>query len=643
MRWLDSCRVRLLKLMLLAAMLSLGIWSPSASAQGVESVLSPGNVVAGHAKLEHDCKECHVRFDRKGQDRLCMGCHKDVGTDVRAKSGFHGRQKLQACNTCHTDHKGRDAKIVVLDKKKFDHNQSDYPLRAKHQKVDCEKCHPAGKRYREAPLECNACHRKDDVHKGGLGLKCADCHSESNWKEATFDHGKTKFALTGKHAEAKCADCHKNSNFKDAPRTCVGCHRLDDERKGHKGQYGEKCERCHGVKIWKPSTFSHDVDTRYVLRGKHRATKCADCHKGPVYRVKLSNDCYACHKADDKHKDTLGRDCASCHSERGWKEPAQFNHDQTSFPLLGKHEKTECKACHKDVMYKEAPRDCLGCHRKDDKHEGTLGTNCADCHNERDWKATDKRFDHDKTRFQLRNAHARPTIKCEACHKDARSFRDTGRDCVACHKKDDKHEGQLGSQCEKCHGDRTWKVDIFDHDKTRFPLLGLHSKAACKGCHETLRYKDAPRDCYACHRKEDRHELKFGVSCESCHNVRTWAVWDYDHDKRTRYLLDGAHRKTACESCHKLPAPAGKAAALTGTTCVTCHVAEDVHDRQFGVRCEQCHITETWKKLLGRIGATEPGLAGQIALLMPPLGASGYFYRGNSDRWATSYERRGGT
>ncbi len=33
---------------------------------------------------------------------------------------------------------------------------------------------------------------------------------------------------------------------------------------------------------------------------------CAACHKESLYRVKLSDDCYACHKADDKHKESLG-------------------------------------------------------------------------------------------------------------------------------------------------------------------------------------------------------------------------------------------------------------------------------------------------------------------------------------------------
>jgi hypothetical protein len=27
-----------------------------------------------------------------------------------------------------------------------------------------------------------------------------------------------------------------------------------------------------------------------------------------------------------------------------------------------------------------------------------------------------------------------------------------------------------------------------------------------------------------------------------------------------------------------------------------------VHDNQFGNRCEQCHVSESWKKLKNRIG-----------------------------------------
>ena len=585
--------------------LAMGTWVVASivCAQGIESILAPGKLIQGHVKIEGDCKQCHIKFDRKGQSALCMDCHKDVGLDVKTKAGFHGRIKLQACHVCHTDHKGRVADIAPLDKRKFDHTQTDYPLRGKHQSVGCDKCHVAGKKFSEAATQCNACHRKDDTHKNSLGPKCADCHNESNWKEARFDHGTTRFALQGKHTDAKCADCHKAGNYKDAPRTCIGCHKKDDDSsKGHKGQFGDKCESCHGVKEWRTSNFNHDADTKYALRGKHRTSSCASCHTGHHYRVKLSQDCLACHKKDDKHKESLGKDCASCHSERSWKEPAKFDHDKSSFPLLGKHAKTECKDCHKSAMFKEAPKDCVGCHKKDDKHVATLGDKCSDCHGESDWKTTAGRFSHEKTQFVLRNAHAEPALKCAACHKDLKSYRKTPLDCFACHKKDDKHEGQAGTACESCHNDRSWRVTRFDHGLTRFSLVGRHVTAACKNCHLTNRFKDAARDCYSCHKKEDKHKLKLGEKCESCHNARSWKLWDFNHNKQTKYLLDGSHRKVSCESCHKEQALKGKDAAPLGNSCISCHQADDIHDGQFGMRCEQCHVTENWKKFQRGLG-----------------------------------------
>jgi len=592
---------------------------PGVRAQGIESVISPGQLIQGHAKHEDECKQCHVRFDRKAQDGLCMDCHKEIGSDVRSKGGFHGKSKPQACRTCHTDHKGRDARIVDLDKKKFDHAITDFSLRGKHQEVECDKCHLSGKKYREAPLECNACHKKDDVHKGSLGAKCADCHSENKWKETRFDHDKTRFALTGKHVDVKCADCHKNNNYKETPRTCVGCHKKDDDQpKGHKGQFGEKCESCHGAKSWKETTFNHDTDTKYALRGKHRSTSCTTCHTGHLYKVKLPQECYACHKKDDKHKETLGKECGNCHTERNWKESPKFDHQTTSFPLLGKHLKTECKECHKSVLFKEAPKACFGCHKKDDKHEGNLGEKCADCHVERDWKTTTGRFSHDKTKFALRNAHAATSVKCNACHKDLRSFRNTPLDCLSCHKKDDKHEGQEGKKCEQCHNDRAWKETRFDHGQSRFPLTGKHIVTACKKCHDTPRYKDAPRDCHSCHKKEDKHKQKFGVQCETCHNTRAWSIWHFDHDLKTTYRLDGSHRKVACESCHKEPAPKGKNAAVVGSSCISCHRNEDVHDGQFGARCEQCHVTDSWKKFKNRVGSLKLPITEKLAIQALP-------------------------
>lgn len=596
-RWLRA-------LFLLAAALAASL----VQAQSIESVLSPGRLVAAHAKWEDECRSCHLPFDRAAQDRLCADCHKDIGRDMRERTGFHGRQKAQPCRSCHTDHRGRDARIVVFEPKQFDHAQADFALRGAHRQTDCAKCHAPAKKYSAAPSDCNACHRKDDVHKGSLGPKCADCHGESSWKETTFDHATTRFALTGRHADTRCDACHKNDRYKETPRACVACHKADDQgSKGHQGRFGEKCDSCHTDKAWKPSTFNHDTDTKYTLRGKHRSARCNDCHSTPAPRVRLGTDCYSCHQKDDKHKETLGRDCGSCHNERDWKEPARFDHDKTEFPLLGAHTKTRCDACHTSKVFKEAPKMCIGCHRKDDRHEGTLGTDCAACHGERDWKTTGGRFDHARTRFPLRNAHAAPKVACKDCHRDAKSYRPTPTDCLACHRKDDKHEGQLGAKCESCHADTSWKNARFDHAATRFPLLGRHMATDCKSCHKSARYTDAPRECIGCHRKDDRHKLAYGEKCDSCHNARAWTLWEFDHARRSRWPLEGAHRRVACADCHVKPAPPGRPIAPLSDACVACHRKDDVHDGSFGARCEQCHVAEKWKKVSNRVlrsGAT---------------------------------------
>ena len=571
-------------------------------AQSLESVLAPGKLIHAHAKWEDECKSCHVRFDRQAQDGLCMDCHKDVGQDVRARSGFHGRLAPQPCRTCHTDHKGREARIAAFDPRRFDHAATDFALRGSHATTRCEACHVPGRKFSAAPGECQACHRKDDVHKGALGAACADCHTATNWKEAKFDHATTRFALTGRHADTRCAACHRSTAYRETPRQCVGCHKKDDEgARGHRGQFGERCESCHATTAWKPSTFNHDTATKFPLRLRHRTVRCADCHVGNLFAQKPATECIGCHVKDDKHKGTLGRDCASCHTERDWKERAKFDHERTAFPLLGRHAQTTCDACHKSAVFKEAPKTCIGCHRKDDRHEATLGEDCGACHVERDWKTTQGRFDHARARFVPRNAHAPPRTQCKDCHVDLKSFRKAPQECVGCHRKDDRHEGQLGPQCASCHDDKAWKVPAFDHARTRFPLVGRHLATACKSCHTTPRFKDAARDCNACHRKDDRHKLAFGVTCDSCHNARAWSLWDFDHGRRTRYPLDGGHRTLACAACHTQPAPPGRAAAPLADGCVACHRKDDTHDTSFGTRCEQCHVTDRWKNVSGRM------------------------------------------
>ncbi|WP_284619043.1 cytochrome c3 family protein [Aquabacterium humicola] len=652
----------------LIAACALLLAAAAAPAQGIESVLRPGELIRGHAKWDDDCAQCHVRFDRAAQNERCMACHQDVGADVRQHTGFHGRQRPQPCRGCHTDHKGRDARIVLLDEKRFDHAQTDYALRGRHREVACSQCHPAGRKHRQAPADCASCHRRDDVHKGSLGNACADCHGEAGWKPARFDHDRTRFALAGRHADAKCADCHRGGALRETPRECIGCHRKDDDgARGHRGRYGPKCESCHGTQAWKPHRFNHEAETRFALRGKHRSAECGACHTGALYRDKLGSacidchrrddkhqgalgrdcqachgerdwketggrfdhdrtrfallgrhrdvrcadchrdtryrdtpsTCIACHRQDDRHRPSLGEDCAACHAERGWKDVARLDHDKTRFVLRGRHRDTKCAACHRSADYRATPTDCAACHRTDDRHAGTLGPRCADCHGEAAWKPAPA-FDHQRTRFALRGAHAAPRIACRDCHADAKHYRDTPRDCIACHRRDDSHAGQLGERCEACHADTRWLDVRFDHARARFALLGRHLAVECGACHKSKRYREAPRDCDGCHRADDRHQLRLGSACDSCHNARSWRLWSFDHARRTRFALDGAHLKLACERCHAAPAPRGQPIAPIGGGCLACHQRDDRHDGAFGAQCERCHDTGDWKRIRHR-------------------------------------------
>jgi hypothetical protein len=566
----------------------------TAGAQSLEGVLMPGPVIDGHAKVEGECRKCHVPFDRAAQDMLCRDCHKEVDADLRARRGYHGRISPQACRSCHTDHKGRGAQIVKLDERSFDHKLTDFPLQGAHASptLKCASCHQPRLKHREAPGTCNGCHRKDDVHKGRLGENCSQCHTDVKWKDVKFDHDKTRFALRHKHDGLKCAACHKDNAYKDTPLACVACHRKDDS---HKTRYGEKCETCHDDRGWKPSTFNHDTDTRYALRGKHRTAKCESCHTGFLYKEKLASDCFACHQKDDKHQGSLGRKCGDCHVEQNWTVP-RFDHDKTRFPLRGKHADIKCESCHKSKVFKEVSMTCFGCHQKDDKHKGRFGEGCGDCHTERNWK--ESRFDHDRTRFPLLGKH-RPA-KCESCHQDS-NFKKTPSDCLSCHKKDDKHEGTLGAMCADCHNEKGWKDNVrFDHGRTRFPLVGRHIGVDCAKCHPTTRYKEVKTQCVDCHAREDVHQRRLGPRCADCHNARDWKLWDFNHDRRTKFVLDGKHRPLRCESCHTRPASDKPSLPMT---CVSCHRGDDTHDGAYGPLCERCHVTSSFKQIKRQAGA----------------------------------------
>jgi hypothetical protein len=507
------CRVLLL-LGLFATLLA----ARRADAVNPETLLMPGKLTTAHAKYEEECSQCHNRTDRARQTALCLACHKEIAADVRQRRGFHGRLPDidgAQCRACHSEHLGRDADIVKLSPEQFNHDHTDYPLRGAHATVSCAACHAAGKPYREARSECLACHRKEEPHQEKLGRDCGACHDELAWRHIRYDHDKTAFALHDRHAEIACDACHFGNRYKGTPRECVACHEPDDV---HHGERGPKCADCHTTRSWKNSKFDHKKETGFALDGVHDRIACNDCHRSGNLKDKLPRECFGCHQGQDSHAGRLGKECGKCHGNEKWK-PATFDHSRdTTWPLLGKHKKVPCHTCHTaPVAVQKLGTDCISCHRPSDVHAGKLGKHCDECHTPQGWRSSVS-FDHDLTSFPLVGQHV--AVPCEQCHV-TRQYRDVGKECVECHKKDDVHKGKLGKDCSRCHSPNGWKLWEFDHGKeTGFALAGAHAKLACESCHrrpaDQVKLK---RDCLSCHEKDDVHLGQYGRQCDRCHST----------------------------------------------------------------------------------------------------------------------------
>ena len=295
---------------------------------------------------------------------------------------------------------------------------------------------------------------------------------------------------------------------------------------------------------------------------------------------------------------------------------------------------TGCVRCH--AVSPGSPTFlCLDCHReiasrlqqKRGLHPVFMAqpkASCVRCHSEHNgenfsllhWDPSPGKFDHSKTGFVLDGKHA--GLSCAKCHnagrisglertslqmRDAnRSFLGLSRSCANCH--EDKHKGQLGSNCLQCHNSNDWKdARTFDHSKTKFVLTGLHRQVACQKCHTAdttgvLKFVGLRFDrCASCH--NDPHRGSFKQGCESCHTTATWKrssfAAEFDHSK-TKYPLVGKHLDVPCESCHR---NGDFKSAIAHNVCADCH-KPDPHNGQFlartdGGKCESCHTLEGFK------------------------------------------------
>lgn len=432
---------------------------------------------------------------------------------------------------------------------------------------------------------------------------------------------------------AKCLDCHAPLKRRIAARE--GLHATTSDR---------NCADCHrdhfgrefALVTFDTATFDHRADGGYALEGAHGDLACRDCHTAELVRVAdvrtfaarhgaldrtflgLGTTCQACHASDDPHDDQFGdRACTVCHNQQDWTPAPDFDHDRARYRLTGAHRQVDCADCHQDrsrdperprVRYTGLPFGaCRDCHT--DPHQGEMPGTCASCHTTAGWRQLDRsgfeeRFDHSRTGFVLRAAHAGGD--CRACHTPARAPRagvrirfvaghrsgayprPVARDCLSCHV--DRHQGVFakvegGPVCTNCHGERRWLPSTFDLARHNRPggyaLTGAHQVVACQDCHvrsadsTAWTWRIAGQVCEDCHGAAEPHAGQFaGRACADCHTTATFAIASFDHGA-TRYPLDGAHAKLACTDCHGLETAAGgrtfRRYTPLGTACRDCH------------------------------------------------------------------------
>jgi hypothetical protein len=491
-----------------------------------------------HATI--DCRECHAPENitdaslrnREGTflglDQQCLSCHDD----------FHQGTLSTDCKSCHNF----EAFSPAVG---FNHETADFKLRGKHIVVDCKECHQTttknGREFQQftnmAFNDCKACH--DDPHNGNIPGACAQCHTENSFNtfmgRGNFNHNTTDFTLKGSHKSIDCFACHAETNnvasiFQDRTAVeesnCISCH--TDQ---HDGKFGNDCAKCHNEESFlalnNMDFFDHSV-TDYPLEGMHQGIDCRECHTDRFTTPIDFSECKSCHS--DYHngefaENGISPDCAQCHSlEKGF-EFTLFtidDHNQSGFPLEGAHVATPCFACHVDEReerwtFANMGSSCVDCHV--DFHEGAIAqeyypqNDCTQCHSSEAWDAV--AFDHNSTDWPLTGEHS--TVSCSACHFEyaenneiiSQNFSNLSTDCASCH--DNVHGDDFAidgvTDCARCHITSSWVPEKFDHDQTRFPLVGKHEEVDCKACHEIqnaqgvtiVEYQLGTLECIDCH------------------------------------------------------------------------------------------------------------------------------------------------
>lgn len=231
---------------------------------------------------EHEevaCENCHKNNIFAGTPQDCFSCHQ--------QDDEHNGKFGQDCAVCHSPNGWEPAT--------FNHDLSAFKLEGKHADVSCESCHQ-NNIFKGTPQDCYSCHQKDDEHNGQFGTDCAACHDSSDWDNATFDHTRSNFPLTGAHINVACENCHQNGVFKGAPSTCISCHA---DPAFHAGAFGAECASCHNTSNWNQAGFNFAHPEPSAEEGgsgiTHGGATCRQCHPATVKEA----SCTACHDSNN--------------------------------------------------------------------------------------------------------------------------------------------------------------------------------------------------------------------------------------------------------------------------------------------------------------------------------------------------------
>jgi hypothetical protein len=265
------------------------------------------------------CESCHVNGRYKLGDVKCVNCHQK--TDPH--SGKLGRD----CGKCHRPEKGAP---------KFKHNtMTAFTRDGAHRDLACAFCHrqwptplpevgwtkkevppPLDRKFPLPGKRCADCHA--DYHRGSAGIRCEECHSTINFRDAKAGAARTlkprdhNQVWLRSHASLPWYDNEPGAEG----RSCNRCHG------------SPSCTNCHRTRPPKTHTalwrlrghgFSAAFDPE-SCRVCHQSGQCIQCHRttaplnhrgdwksvhGFAAGSFANDNCYVCHRRAD---------CLVCHA-----------------------------------------------------------------------------------------------------------------------------------------------------------------------------------------------------------------------------------------------------------------------------------------------------------------------------------------